>query len=57
MSRDFAESISSVLETQEILNSEHLSVPAFEGVVLEQRNVLLSRKQIIPMIADFLAAV
>ena len=57
VSRDFAESISSVLETQEVLNSEHLSVPAFEGVVLEQRNVLLSRKQIIPMIADFLAAV
>eukprot|EP00731_Ephydatia_muelleri_P017798 Em0010g896a len=57
VSRDFAESISSVLESQEVLNCEHLSVPSFHGVVLEQRNTLMSRKQIVPMVSDFLAAV
>ena len=58
VSQDFAESISSVLESQEaLLRGEHLSVPSFDGIVLEQHNVLLSRKQIIPMISDFLAAV
>lgn len=57
VSHDFAESISSVLESQEVLNCEHISVPSFNGVVLEQRNTLLSRKQILPMVSDFLAAV
>ena len=55
---EFSDSIVSLLEASDKLCCERLdSFPDFEGVVLNQANVEMSRKQIIPLVTSFVASV
>ena len=54
---DLVDSLASVLEANEELECEREGGEgggAFDGILLEQRNVKMSRKQILPLLADFL---
>ena len=55
---EFTESLVLMFEANEELKCERMEdLVAFEGVVLDQGNVELSRKQIIPILASFIASV
>ena len=54
---ELPESIVSMLEASEQLQCVRVEGVGFEGVLLEQRNVKMSRKHILPLVAQFVADV
>ena len=58
ISNDVVDSIAATLEVDPVIQVEriHLSENSFDGIVMEQANTSLSRKQIMPMITKCLLA-
>lgn len=55
VSQEFSESIANMLEAEDSLKCERLdNIPGFRGVLLDQRNTDMSRKQVLPLVTAFI---